>query len=361
MNYYALLVALVILFALLLRGYREKNLKYIIVSSLLLFALMGLRDAYSIGCDTRTSYLANFRAAVDQPWSYYMQGDLTDNRLFFLVMKFFVEYVSTDYQLFIAAHAAFVCLCFGHMLYRHSPNPLQSILYYFGLLLYMFHFSGLKQSIAMCILMLAFDAVVDRKPVKFLLLVFLATQFHFPALVFLPVYLLPVLKLEKHFLLLLAALLVFTYLFRNRIITFMYSMYKDDSPETIDMSGLGFLRTKALIMLVIVVASFVFRKPTHEDSVYVLLLELTGISIVFQTFCGYNNIFERLADYYFQFSVLLIPMVFDRRAKRKGMFNWRLIETIDTVAPYLFCGFAIYRFLDYVARYWFFTPYRFFF
>lgn len=361
MDYYALLVALVLLTALLMRGYEEKNLKYVIVACLLLFAIYGLRDTYHIGGDAKTSYLGNFWKIREKSFAQVIADSGGQNILFQLMTKFFTVVISyDDYQLYVSMIAVFVTICFGRMVYRYSPNPLQSILYHFGLLFFLFHFDALKQSIAMAILMLSFDQIVARKPIKFLLLVLIAGQFHFPALVFLPAYWIAKAHMGKIYLIVLAAALLLTYLFRNQILNFMLELYREEEAN-VDLSNVRFLRTKALIMIIIVVAAVVFRVPTHEDRVYEILLGFMGVAIVFQTFCGYNNIFERLADYYFQFSVIFIPMVFDKKAKRKSLLNWRLLEVADTMAPYLFCGYSIYRFLGTAKGSALLYPYQFFF
>ena len=168
MDYYALLVALVLLTAFLMRGNQQGNKKYVIVASLLLFAIYGLRDTYHIGFDSATSYLYGFNRIGAQPWSEIFANSSKYNFGFTLMTKAFQFFISTDYQLYITTISVFVSICFGRLIYKYSPSPVQSILYHFGLLLYVFHFSALKQSIAMALLMLAFDAVVDRKPVKFI-------------------------------------------------------------------------------------------------------------------------------------------------------------------------------------------------
>ena len=360
MDYYLLLVVMVLFTALIMHGTREKNLQYVIVACLLLYAIYGLRNTYVIGDDVRTSYLANFRKMETMSWDGIISYTKGRNTLFYFLTKAFAMYISSDYQLYISVIAAFVTICFGRMVYQYSPNPVQSILYHFGLLFFTFHFSALKQSIAMAFLMLAFDAIIEKKPIKFILIVLLAGQFHFPALIFMPAYWITKIKPGRAYLLLLVGLLVLTYVFRNQIINSMMVYYSDEETN-IDLSNVTFLRTKALIMIVIVVAAVVFRVPTAEDRQYVILLQLCSIAIVLQTFCGYNNIFERLADYYFQFVVIFIPMIFDKRSDRKSLLSWRFLQTVDTIAPYLFCGFGIYRFLNVVNGDWHFTPFKFFF
>ena len=362
MNTYELLVVLVFATALLMQGYRQGNRKFVIVACLLLFAVYGLRDCYSIGNDSSSSYLHQFQRMPDYTWSEIVSVDFNDNIGFGLYFKVASELTNGDYQICISLIAAFVTFSFGWLIYRYSPNPLASILYHLGLLFYLFHFNALKQSIAMAILMFAFGQIVNRRAIRFVVLVLIATQFHFPAIIFLPTYWIAKLKPGRSFLIMLAVMLVLTYLFRNQLLNLMLSMYKEEGrSDTVSMEGIRFLRNKALIMIVIVAAAILFRKPRAEDRVYSILLEFMGLAIVFQTFCGYNNIFERLADYFFQFSVIFIPMVFDKNADREPLFGWRFMSVVDTIAPYLFCGFGVYRFLTTVVRDPTIFPYRFFF
>ena len=359
MNYYALLVALVLVTALLLRGNQQGNKKFVIVGCFLLFVIYGFRDTYVIGDDSTNTYVGGFLATGKMSWSELMNLDI-QNKGYFVFNKIIYGVTGGDYQAYITILSGLVTFCFGFLVYRYSPDPLQSILYHLGILLFTFHFSALKQSAAMAILMLAFDQIFRKRPVLFYLLVVLAGTFHFPALVFLPAYLISKIHLGKYYILFVFALLAIVYLFRSQILSFMIGLYRDDEAE-VSLANVQFLRTKALIMIIIVVSGFFFRFPQKDDSCYETLLIFMGIAIVFQTYCGYNNIYERLADYYFQFSVIYIPMVFDRNAKREALFQWRTMEVVESIAPYLFCGLGIYRFLTYVVTDSTLYPYRFFF
>lgn len=360
MNYYALLVALVLFFALFLQGAQRMNKTYVIVACLLLFFLMGFRDVFRIGNDSTTVYYYHYLRSGIYSWSELANYFGDENMGYYVLNRIIYYLTNGDYQLYIIITSAFVTFCFGRMIYRYSPSPVQSILYHLGLLLYSFHFSGLKQSLAMAVLMLAFDCVVNRHPIKFCIFVVLASQFHLPAICFFPIYWITKLHPGKAYLLVLAAILLLTYVFRTQILSFLLSLYKERDTK-VDLSGVQFLRTKALVMIIIVVAAIIFRFPTKEEPIYEVLLEMMGIAIVFQTFCGYSNIFERLADYYFQFSVIFIPMVFDRNTERKSLIKWRFIDSVSTIAPYIFCGFGVYRYLTAMANDYHFTPYRFFF
>lgn len=360
MNIYALLVALVLITALLMRGYQAANKKYIIIACLLLFTVYGLRDCFSIGNDSSSSYLHQFQRAAGYTWADILSGSNSFNLGYSALNKAVYDLTNGDYQIHIALIAAFVTFCFGRLVYKYSPNPLASILYYLGLMLYTFHFNSLKQSIAMAFLMLAFDQVISRRLIRFLVLTVFASFFHFPAIVFLPAYWIAKIKPGRAFIVLLVLSLLATYHFRAQILDLMLRAYKEEY-ASVSTAEFRFLRTKVLIMIVIVAAAVLFRKPRPSDFVYCTLLEFMGVAIVFQAFCGYSNVFERLADYYFQFSVIFIPMVFDKHADREPLFGWRLMGVIDTLAPYLFCGFGVYRFVTSTMSDRFLYPFKFFF
>lgn len=361
MNAYTWMMAIVLGLSLLMRGNKKNCKAFIIISVIAMFCVMGLREATLVGGDSSTSYLHLYQSITETDWELFKEEYVGFNAGFFYLMKIVSDLSDGNYQTFIIVISAFIMLCFGHLIKRYSVSPVQSFCYYWGLLQYIFMFSAEKQALAMAVLLLAFDAIVDKKPIRFVVLVLIASQFHFPALVFLPAYWIAKMDVNRNFLVLLAIVLAATYIFRDAILKFMLNAYGDDDFQ-VTMKGIKFLRNKALIMIVIVVAALILRKPTAEDRVYGILLKFVGVAIVFQTFCGYNNIFERLADYYFQFSVIFIPLVFEKNSKVQCKLDVGLANPIKSFAPVVFCGFGIWRFAGYIkACGSLFLPYVFYF
>ena len=205
---------------------------------------------------------------------------------------------------------------------------------------------------------LAFDAIVEKKPLWFALLVYIAWWFHAPALIFAPAYLIAMMKPGRMYLLFLAALLAFTYTFRDRILELMLEFYD----TTIYDYEMRFLANKVIIMLGIVAAALVLRPPEEDDRVYGILLQFMGIAVVIQTFASYNNTFERLANYYFQFCVAFIPLVFQTDTRRSQLLDIKTEAMAKQLAPWAFCAFGVWRFANYIqANNWLWLPYRFFF
>lgn len=344
-----------------MRGNAKGSKKFILIAFLLLFCVIGLRDVYSVGCDSTSSYLHRFEDMETADWSELSgRGEENFNIGFSYLLKLGYIITKGDYQLFIAIISAFMMIAHAHFVKIYSPSPLQSILYFLGLLHFTLLFDALKQAMAMSVLLFAFDAIVEKKPIKFIILVLFASTFHFPAMVFLPAYWIARMNVGRKYILLLALLLAVTYVFRDTILKFMLDAYGGDTIDA-TMEGVKFLRNKAIIMIVIVVAALILRPMTADDKVYSMLIKLTGIAVVFQTFCGYNNIFERLADYYFQYSIVLLPMIFEKCDLKKRYLDIGTDRMIKTVAPVLFCAFAIWRFLGYANNSGTLSPFLFFF
>ena len=274
-------------------------------------------------------------------------------------MKIVYEASGGDYQWFIVVVAVIIIVSEAVFIHRFSPSPIQSVLYYMGLLFFSFQMSATKQSLAMSVLLFAFPAIIDRKPLLFILLVVFASFFHLPALVFLPAYWIANMKLARNYLILLVIAFGLTYLLRGRVVSLLSDAYYDSEVEAI--SGMRFLANKVIIMLMIILAALLIRPPHSEDRVYCALLQLMGIAAVLQTFAGYSNVFERLADYYFQLSVIFIPMVFERTKLKRRYLTMNSLEMIYSYVPVMFCAFSIWRFLDCITNDVHFTPFRFFF
>ena len=371
MSVYHWLVILIIGLAVLLRGNRPDNKFYIVLAVALLFCVYGLRDCYTIGGDSSSSYFHQFQRMEHTEWkdlpnlSDWLHIGLEDetgggrsrNIGLPILMKLVFNWTDGDYQVLIVLIAAFVMIAFAFFIQRFSTSPVQSILYYFGLLFYTFNFSSLKQSVSMAIILLSFDSIMKKRPISFTLTVLAASIFHFPALIFLPAYLIVNRKLKTSFPLLLMGLFIFTYIFRDTLVSLMADVY-----ETTIYSRKGrFLANKVLIMLFIFSAAYIIRPPNEDDRMYIGLLRFLGIAAVIQTFSSYNNTFERLADYYFQFSVILLPMIFEPVVTEKRYLNNRNLYLARLAGPIFCCAFAVWRFLSIVTGDWTLYPYRFFF
>ena len=343
-NIYMLMAAAILLMALFMRGNVPQNKKFVIWSCLIMFVVYGLRDAYSIGGDSSSSYLHQFQRMETTTWSNLLNGqEFNDNLMWQITVKLGFDLLGGDYQLFISLISSLVMLIFGRFIFRYSVNPVQSFVYYWGLWFFTFNINSLKQSIAMSLILLAFDSILERRLIRYLIVVSLAVMFHFPAIVFTPAYWLGRLN-PKRYLVLLAAAFVVVYFFRDQIVEYVTQFYYEDR----EFAGEDrFWTGKVIVMLSLVLIAYFLRRPSKEDVVYAASMQFVAIATVIQLFSVYNNVFERLADYYFQFSVIFVPFVFvPKTQERREIMKADLFK----IGAYVLCALCLYRFNDIVTR-----------
>ena len=357
MNIYTGMTVAILTLAVFMNGHLKGNKRYTWLVCFLMFCVLGLRDAFTIGIDAASSYIRIFNECGAASWEE-LSSYTEHNVGFSYLMKLVYDFSGGDYQCFIILQTAFCMLVFAHFISKYSSNPLQSFVYYLGLLFFLHQFNILKQCVAMAFVLLAFDQIMKRKAIRFLILVLIGGAFHFPALVFLPAYWIATRKVDLSYIFTLCAMLVFTYYFRDTLLELMVDLYD----TTIYESDMRFLGNKVIVMIVIVAAALVLRPPVREFSLYNALLQLMGIAIVLQTFASYNNTFERLADYYFQFSVVFIPMVFQKGSRKNLLVSPTLAQLARTLGPWVFGAFGVWRFANAIqSSSGVYLPYRFFF
>ncbi len=364
---------LIVLFGWMMHGWRKGNTKYILLAFALLFCVLGLRDAYTIGNDSSSSYLQQFERMDKKEWSdlggpfdwvqelEQQTGRDDKNAGMGYLMKLVYDWTDGDYQVVVTLIAFFAILANAHLVRKYSPDPFQSVLYFLGLLYFSFHFNALKQSVAMVFVLYSFDAIIDRKLLRFLILMACASVFHYPALVFLPAYWIANMRLGRSYLILLVVIMVVVYYLRDDIVQWMNDAYYGEESDHTVATTARFLMNKVIVMLIIIAAALVIRPPHPSDRVYCAFLALIGIAAVLQTFAAYGNVFERLADYYFQFAFVFIPMVFENVKTERRYLGERELKMVCRVGPYVFGAFAIWRFLNAVVADPTIYPYQFYF
>lgn len=359
MNMYTFMMATILILAFLMNGHLKGNKRYVWISCILMFCVYAFRDAYSIGIDAASSYIRIFREFGAMEWADLPKTLWADHDVGYAYLnKLVYDLTGGNYQVLIILISAFIMLVFAHLIGKYSCNPVQSFAYYWGLWFFFHPFNILRQCIAMAFVLLSFDQIAQKRPIRFILLVLIGSTFHFPALIFLPAYWIARQKAGLSYLFTLIGMLILTYLFRDQILELMLEFYD----TTIYESDMRFLANKVLIMLFIIVAALILRPPKREVSLYNALLQLMGIAVVLQTFASYNNTFERLADYYFQFAVIFIPLVFEKNRVKSLFIPPRMTALAKTMGPYLFGAFGVWRFANYIQNTsWAFLPFRFFF
>lgn len=303
MSIYWIIVAAIIVLGMVMpqEGYYRKY--YIGVMAILHAFVCGFRYMYLTG-DLR-SYASDYYEIVNYGWLSEEVFQNGRNTAFFWLMKLISFWTEGDFQIFLIVLAIFTQIIVAVFIYRYSPKPWLSYLVYNCMGFYVAGFSLIKQYLAMAIIMWAMMAIFEKKPVKFTLLTIIAGLIHMPALCFLPAYFLANRRINVQTLITYIGAALVIFLLRGQIIDYVADLYYEEETFQLTTTTLG---GRFLVIVIILIAGLLlkgFRERNYEK-VYNIIV----IAAILQMFSGFDNVFTRLADYYLQFLVIFIPMIF---------------------------------------------------
>lgn len=300
---YWLMIAVVVLLGWVMPQQGRRRKYYIMLMAVLHAFVSGFRYMYLTG-DLR-KYASGYYEYPE--YGYFSEKVFNDgvNTGFFWLSKFLSDLSGGDFQVMLIVVAVIIEIVLAILIYKYSPRPWLSYLVWNCLGFFVFGLSALKQSLAMALVMLAMDAILEDRPKRFLLFALLGGFVHFPAFAILPAYWIARAKIRPATLLayIVAAILIFA--FQNPIVTFISNIYYEEGElmlaDSVDLGG------RFYMMVVILVMGACLKG--FEDRRFEKMFNIMVVAAIFQMFAGYDNIFTRFADYYFQISVLFLPLM----------------------------------------------------
>ena len=213
------------------------------------------------------------------------------------------------YDVLLFFIALFSAYTLGKLIDKYSSSAYWSYLMYLSMGFYAFTLSGLKQTIAMSFCCLAMIALLQDNIKRFLIMVGLGALFHAPALVFLVAYPFSRKKFDKWYVIVVATLMTVMYLYRNQLVYFFEDAYRSEAAADAmlaqEVSGVG---GRFIGMMLIMMLAMMLRPLTLKDRIYTKVFNVMVLAAAFQMMSVFNNTYTRLADYFYQFVVLFVPM-----------------------------------------------------
>jgi len=322
--------------------------KYFLIGTAVLMTLFYGFRGEDVGSDT-TDYINMFLEDGAQPinklWSY-----MWDEKSPAYVLCEWLFYQILPYpQLWLIATSAFFFFILSSFLEKNSEDCFFS--YFIFLCIFgLFQMTGIRQSCAMAVLMLAVEQIKKNNLFKYLLLIGLAYLFHKSALIFLPFYLLGKRRITMMDIPILAVALIIVY--NNRLSLFeyiksftSYGHYEQlDHGEPVNFSIMIYAATLLSLVLCILLTvqkkqqlieqyeeehalkqrknypskrSYipyeVLRQGIRSDSELALYAQYANAMIIaslFMPFVAINGAMRRIVMYFALFMILLIPKAF---------------------------------------------------
>lgn len=299
-----------------------------------------LRESYN---DT-ANYLYDFRNAGSLA-GFLESGELYDfasNPLHDLYRAFIHEYTD-NYHIYFFFPAVINSIAITKLYKRYSCSLTFSFLIFFSIGTYVMFIAALKQSIAVAILTLALPYAIDKKYVRFYLLVFLAMLFHTHAFMFLMIPFLFDKPWGKKTWLLLATVLIAMATYNTTFGKFM-EIATGLGVNIVDwelFDGHQINVIRILVYSIPAVLALIFRRRLFSDSTHIEnLFANMSIVTVFILSLGLiqgANLFARMASYFELYIALALPWMINK------LFTKQSAQLVTGIACVLFFGYFLYE------------------
>ena len=344
MGVYLALIALIIIGYMILYSQERayKNI-YFVVIALSLILIVGLRHV-SLGIfDTERLYVPRFERFFNQDYMYIIRNRRKDTTFYIFARLLSEIYANVHFVLFVIGIP--YMLSVTRLIKKYSKIPWLSFLLFLGLQYFMLSFFLLRHVVGLAIVIIAFDYIVQRKPVKFVICVLVATAFHLMSFVFIVAYPLTKIKSMKVRVSMIGICLLFALWLGDGILLVVHvvlSIFLDNTERfaIFQIHGIGLSYVGYLIQLVVfITVTFMYQRKvstegssvitfsrlkirikslkkskkkgfideSQKEEVMNIMYNLSAISLSIMSFTAILGEFFRVSSFFGIFNIILLP------------------------------------------------------
>lgn len=318
--YLALLIIILAIFKI------EKNKNKALMFSFVLITLIAAFRRCDIGADTLQFYRDFSNIIADASWKYsnfrYEPG-------FYYLCKV-LGLVTNNAQILIITTSIFINFSICKFIKKNSPDLCLSTILYIITLSFFSNMNIMRQALALAILLFGFEYLKEKKYVKYILIVLVASQFHTVAYASLLLLLFTILpnKRKVYFIEVIAAIVSFIFykqLFNILTLGFGYSGYATSEFGVSNYFGavLSALETFIIIGFLIL---FSYNKTDKDMSNKMKLCTIASILYMWFSFLVIRmNIFNRISELFSIYNIIFIPCLLEKMNKN-NLYNYKIMK-----------------------------------
>ena len=294
--YYGLIfcIGLIRLITININDKKKRDDIFVVAACVFTVMLQGLRKD-TVGIDLQM-YIPAYDYIGLLPWLSPVYNFEVGYRVFCKVLYI----LGVSKQLFLGIVAA---ICQGSVFWfirRYSKFPAISIVIYLTFGLFTFSFSGLRQMMALSIALFSYNFVEKKEPIRFCLVVAIASLFHASVLVFLIVYPLYYWKFPPNTVLFVFPAFLMEILLGDRLVAIMVSLYQQKDYQAENTGAYEAFLMYALVWF----AAEIFMLYTSRYNAFRNYL-LIGAFV--QGLGLYHSSVARIGYYFMFFICLVLP------------------------------------------------------
>lgn len=289
-----------------------------ILCMLLLFVISAFRGK-TVGNDTH-EYIRIFEEINSSyTWeSRYEKG--------YLLLNLLLRKISTDFQIVPIVTSAFILYTIGKFIWKHSKYPWLSLFILFANF-FSFITSGIRQSIAIAVLLWATEFLIKKRYMYFVISVIIAYSFHNSALLFLASLLLVKLQATWKLVFIYAIIGIMGSVLFSELLNIMFSFFSSYGNYVDGMYFEGDVRLASILYCVVsslvLISALKVKNRLVLKSQNVNEININNLMIIFSMtatviyFLSLKvNLLDRFALYFNIFMVVLVPNILAAVQKR---------------------------------------------
>jgi len=321
MGFHVFIILLLLLLAVLTIGVKENKVQkkiYLFLTFCVLFFISAFRSK-NIGNDTgayinlydifgRSSSAAAYNSGIEAGYVFLNRVlfSITDNWFILLaVISFFV----------LAIEMIFI--------YRNSNNVWLSVFLFINLRLFYFTLTGLRQSIAIAIVLISYKFVKEKRILLFILCILTASLFHTSALGMIILYPLAHFKFNKSTILIGTSIAILVFMLFERYLLFIvnllptYSNYLDSKYLDAGVKLASFLEFLVIIVIFIFVIITTRKNRDNLTSDVNFMLNTTFIGVLVGFLALRTIMLDRYLLYFTAFIIIFLPNAINNLQNKK--------------------------------------------
>lgn len=252
---------------------------------------------------------------------------------YWLLIKL-ISSLTSNYQICLAVTSILSAYPIMRFYKQEAERPILTTILFLTIAPFNMYFSGIHQAIAMGFTFLVWRLAKEKKLLKFVLVVWLAMQFHRSAFILLVLYPLYHLKITRNWLWIMIPAILFVYVFNRQIFAFAVQFLWEDYGSVQETGA----TTVLLLLILFAVYAFVIPDPLKMDKDLIGYRNVLLFAIAIQCFAPIHTLAMRMNYYFLLFVPILIPKIANR-SKQK----YRNVANLSVMVMMLF--FTAYFFL----------------
>lgn len=331
---YYLLLFLPILVSLLCIN--KKNKKLPITIFFIIFVGMLIFRSIKCGIDL-TNYYVIYKNDSQMTLQRILEIYSLKGEVGYHLFNYLMSKMNVGFQTYIGIIAVFSTIPLYLLYRRDSDNAILTLLLFVTVSPFNMFFSGLRQVMAISIMIIGFRYVKEKKIIPFVITIILAMQFHNTAVITFLLYPIYHANISKKWLIIVIPLMFILFIFRENIfnIVLHYSnMAYQERYGYIQSTGAYSI---LILLILFAVYSYIIPDEKKFDRETIGLRNILLLCICIQMFASINNVIMRLNYYFLMFIPILIPKLI-----KTAKTNYKSIAQFSNIVLVVFFLFYFY-------------------